>query len=71
MCCRSAADEMQASKSNVVTRATLVLKYLQVLNNISIEKNHTLVLPVPKSLLKRNCSDDTMDEEEAALLEVV
>ena len=39
----------------------------QVLNNISIDKNHTLVLPVPKIFLQTN---NSFPEEEAALLQV-
>lgn len=42
---RAAADEMQSCPTS------LVLKYLQVLNNISTEKNHTVVLPIPNVLL--------------------
>ncbi|XP_023327178.1 stomatin-4 isoform X2 [Eurytemora carolleeae] len=42
---RAAADEMQSCPTS------LVLKYLQVLNNISREKNHTIVLPIPSILL--------------------
>jgi len=43
---KQAADEMQSCS------ASLVLKYMQVLNNISTEKNHTVVLPIPKMLLQ-------------------
>jgi len=42
---RAAADEMENCPTS------LLLKYLQVLNNISTEKNHTVVLPIPKSIL--------------------
>jgi len=42
---RAAANEMDACPTSIV------LKYLQVLNNISTEKNHTIVLPVPKSII--------------------
>jgi len=38
---KAAADEMQECS------ASIVLKYLQVLKNISNEKNHTVVLPFP------------------------
>jgi len=44
---KSAADEMNTCST------TMVLKYLQVLGNISTEKNHTIVLPIPKILLKK------------------
>jgi len=43
---KAAADEMQECS------ASIVLKYLQVLKNISNEKNHTVVLPIPNILLK-------------------
>lgn len=43
---KAAADEMQTCS------ASIVLKYLQVLNNISTEKNHTIVLPIPRVFLQ-------------------
>lgn len=43
---KAAADEMQECS------ASIVLKYLQVLKNISNEKNHTVVLPIPNALMK-------------------
>jgi len=43
---KAAADEMQECS------ASIVLKYLQVLKNISNEKNHTVVLPIPNVLMK-------------------
>jgi len=45
---KAAADEMQTCS------ASIVLKYMQVLKNISTEKNHTVVLPIPKMLLQVN-----------------
>jgi len=47
---KAAADEMQECS------ASIVLKYLQVLKNISNEKNHTVVLPIPNVLLKNQQS---------------
>ena len=44
---KGAAEEMETSP------ASIVLKYLQVLSHISKENNHTLVLPVPKMMLKK------------------
>lgn len=43
---REAADVMDESP------ATLQLRYLQTLNNISAENNHTYVFPLPLDLLK-------------------
>ena len=45
-CNRRAADEMQDSPTSIM------LKYLQVLNNISTKNNRTVVVPIPKALLQ-------------------
>ena len=60
---RAAADEMQECSASIVlkylqVKSGILLKYfenvnlLQVLKNISNEKNHTVVLPIPNVLMK-------------------
>jgi len=50
---KAAADEMQECS------ASIVLKYLQVLKNISNEKNHTVVLPIPNILMKNQKNQES------------
>ena len=78
----AAEGEHQASKSLAhaaeviaASPAALQLRYLQTLNNISAEKNSTIVFPVPidiiSHLMGRNPHEDEEDEAEKKKLETL
>merc|ERR1712218_35872 len=53
---KAGADEMERCATS------MTLKYLQVLSGISKEHNSTLVVPIPKTILRHLGSKDPMEE---------